>query len=176
MTFSKNNKMMYHVGYRMKVTMQDGRTFVGIFKAFDKHMNVILCDTEEFRRIRHKKSDGTREDKEEKRSMGLILLRGETIVTMTVEGPPPNEENPRVNLPHGGPGSSRQGGRGYGGPMRGMGGPPGGMMHPAARSGPQSYGPPGGGYGGPPGGGMSRGGPPMGGPGGYMRGGPGPRY
>merc|ERR1712097_175005 len=116
-------------------------------------MNVILCDTEEFRRIRHKKVDGTREDKEEKRSMGLILLRGETIVTMTVEGPPPNEDGPRVNLPYGGPGSSRQGGRGsggpggYGGPMRGMGGPPGGMMNPAARSGPQSYGPPGGGYG-----------------------------
>merc|ERR1711862_947714 len=126
----------------MKVTMQDGRTFVGVFKAFDKHMNVILCDIEEFRRIRHKKADGSREDKEEKRSMGLILLRGETIVTMTVEGPPPNEDGPRVNLPYGGPGSSRQGGRGaggpggYGGPMRGMGGPPGGMMNPAACAGP----------------------------------------
>ena len=60
----------------------------------------------------------------------------------------------------GGPGS-------YGGPMRGMGGPGGHMMSPAARSGPQSYGPPGGGYGGPP-----RGGGQMGPPQGYgMRGG-----
>ncbi|KAA0202999.1 hypothetical protein HAZT_HAZT010848 [Hyalella azteca] len=163
--------MMNHVGYRMKITMQDSRTFVGVFKAFDKHMNVILCDAEEFRRVRTKKGDGAREEKEEKRSMGLVLLRGETIVTMTVEGPPPHEDNPRVNLPIGGPGSSRQGGRGagapagYGGPMRGMGGPSGSMMNPAARSGPQSYGPPGA-YG-PP---MGRGGP-MGPPQGYgMRG------
>lgn len=52
--------------------------------------------------------------------------------------------------------------------MRGMGGPGGHMMSPAARSGPQSYGPPGGGGGyGPP---MGRGGP-MGPPQGYgMRG------
>lgn len=184
MTFSKNNKMMYHIGYRMKITMQDSRTFVGVFKAFDKHMNVILCDTEEFRRVRTKKADGAREEKEEKRAMGLVLLRGETIVTMTVEGPPPHEDNPRVNIPPGGPGTSRQAGRGsggpggYGGPMRGMGGPGGGMMNPAARSGPQSYGPPGGGGGGggygPP---MGRGGP-MGPPQGYGMRGPGgpPRY
>lgn len=72
-------------------------------------MNVILCDTEEFRRVRTKKADGAREEKEEKRAMGLVLLRGETIVTMTVEGPPPHEDNPRVNLPPGGPGTSRQG-------------------------------------------------------------------
>lgn len=72
-------------------------------------MNVILCDAEEFRRVRVKKGDGPKEEKEEKRSMGLVLLRGETIVTMTVEGPPPHEDNPRVNLPMGGPGTSRQG-------------------------------------------------------------------
>ena len=72
-------------------------------------MNVILCDAEEFRRVRMKKADGGREEKEEKRTMGLILLRGENIVTMTVEGPPPHEDNPRINLPGGGPGSSRQG-------------------------------------------------------------------
>merc|ERR1711874_4410 len=79
MTFSKNNKMLAHIGYRMKITMTDSRTFVGIFKAFDKHMNVILSDCEEFRRVRGKKG---KEEKEEKRSMGLVLLRGETIVTM----------------------------------------------------------------------------------------------
>jgi len=152
--------------------MTDSRTFVGIFKAFDKHMNVILSDCEEFRRVR---------GKEEKRSMGLVLLRGETIVTMTLEGPPPSEEGPRVHLSGSspGPGSSRPAGRGTGGPggrdsmqgpVRGVGGPSQSMMQPAARSGPQlnmpSRGPPGGmpPYGGmPPH--MGRGspmGPPMG--------------
>jgi len=176
MSFSKNNKMLAHVGFRMKITMTDSRTFVGIFKAFDKHMNVILSDCEEFRRVRGKKG---KEEKEEKRSMGLVLLRGETIVTMTLEGPPPSEDGPRVHLSGSspGPGVGRPAGRGtpggrdsMQGPVRGVGGPSQSMMQPAARSGPQlnmpSRGPPGGGspYGGmPPH--MGRGspmGPPMG--------------
>ncbi|XP_047496216.1 small nuclear ribonucleoprotein-associated protein B-like isoform X1 [Penaeus chinensis] len=190
-TFSKNNKMLSHIGYRMKVTMQDSRTFIGIFKAFDKHMNVILADCEEFRCVRGKKN---KEEKQEKRTMGLVLLRGETIVTMTLEGPPPSEDGPRVNLPGSapGPGVGRPAGRGMPGPggaglqgpVRGVGGPSQQMMQPAARAGPQlnmpPRGPPGGmpphmmggmpphmgrgGPMGPPSGPMMRGGPPAGRP------------
>ena len=32
MTISKNNKMMAHLNFRMKVILQDGRNFVGYFK------------------------------------------------------------------------------------------------------------------------------------------------
>lgn len=38
-----------------------------------------------------------KEEKQEKRTMGLVLLRGETIVTMTLEGPPPSEVSFSMN-------------------------------------------------------------------------------
>merc|ERR1711946_96566 len=100
---------------------------------------------------------------------------------MTLEGPPPSEDGPRVNLGSGpGPGMGRPAGRGAGpnlqGPPRGVGGPSSQMMQPAARAGPQLNM---GGRGGMPGmmgGGMppqmGRGGPmgPPSGPGPMMRG------
>ena len=83
---------------------------VGTFMAFDRHMNIVLGDTEEYRRIKNKKGTGLAEEKEEKRVLGLIVLRGDAVVSMTIEGPPPPEPDERVTP--GGPGVGKAAGRG----------------------------------------------------------------
>jgi small nuclear ribonucleoprotein (snRNP)-like protein len=75
------------LNYRMRVIIQDNREFIGQLMAFDKHMNIVLADCEEFRRI----GKGKKEEKVLKRTLGLIVLRGEIIVSMSIEGPPPPE-------------------------------------------------------------------------------------
>ena len=106
---TKNSKIMQYINYRMRVTVDDGRMLVGKFMAFDKHMNMVLCDCEEFRRLGVKGK--ANEEREEKRSLGLVLLRGEAVVSIQVESPPSSEEARRVAPSAAGPGAGRAAGR-----------------------------------------------------------------
>ena len=84
--------MLSLINWRMKITINDGRSFVGQMLAFDRHMNLVLADCEEFRRVRPKKKPGETETpamQDMKRTLGLVILRGETVVSLSVEGPPP---------------------------------------------------------------------------------------
>eukprot|EP00543_Licmophora_paradoxa_P002498 CAMPEP_0202456944 /NCGR_PEP_ID=MMETSP1360-20130828/14090_1 /ASSEMBLY_ACC=CAM_ASM_000848 /TAXON_ID=515479 /ORGANISM="Licmophora paradoxa, Strain CCMP2313" /LENGTH=119 /DNA_ID=CAMNT_0049076903 /DNA_START=222 /DNA_END=581 /DNA_ORIENTATION=- len=113
-------------------------------------MNLVLSEAEEFRTLRSK--GAIVEERTEKRSLGLVLIRGENVVSLAVEGPPPPSVTGKMTP--GGPGMARGAGRGMVPPVRGapvgLGGAPihgvGGIPPPPPPGGP----PPGMGRGMPP--------------------------
>mmetsp|Transcript_45509 Transcript_45509/g.105033 ORF Transcript_45509/g.105033 Transcript_45509/m.105033 type:complete len:170 (-) Transcript_45509:227-736(-) len=145
MSTPKANKMLMLINYRMRVTLHDARVLVGRFMAFDKHMNLVLGDCEEWRYVTPK---GSKEEREEKRTLGLTLVRGECVVSLSVEGPPPKDDTriKAVEKAESGPGSSAAAGRGVpppapgmapmglAGPARGVGGPSAAQMAPRPSS------------------------------------------
>lgn len=109
--------MLGLINWRMKVTISDGRFLIGQMLAFDRHMNLVLADCEEFRRVRPKKKAGDTEapkEMEMKRTLGLVILRGESVVSLTVEGPPPVVDEDKNSTLPAGPGRGMPAGRGMG--------------------------------------------------------------
>jgi small nuclear ribonucleoprotein B and B' len=95
--------MLNLINWRLKVIINDGRALTGQMLAFDRHMNLVLADCEEFRRVRPKKKPGETEtpaEQEMKRTLGLVILRGETVVSLSVEGPPPVVDEDKKNAVH----------------------------------------------------------------------------
>lgn len=124
-TGSKGSKLLRYIEHRLRVSLVDGRTIVGTFLAFDKHLNLVLVDAEEYRHARaarggpsnDKKTNAAAagsaiiEERVEKRTLGLIILRGENVVSVAVDGPPP-PGNRAAAASSAGPGVARGVGRG----------------------------------------------------------------
>lgn len=94
----QGGKMAAIINYRVRVTLNDSRALVGQLLAFDKHMNLVLAECDEFRRIKRKgakaakpaaaggaedAAEGEDDEDEMKRTLGLVILRGETIVSLS---------------------------------------------------------------------------------------------
>lgn len=82
---TQRSKFLQWIDFRVRITIQDGRMMVGTFLAFDKHMNIVLADTEEYRITKVNK---TGQQKQIKRTLGLVIVRGENIISLTAEAPP----------------------------------------------------------------------------------------
>ena len=140
----KGSKMQNLIDYRVRITLEDGRQLTGLLMAFDKFMNLVLADTEEFRRIKRRSTTTASQgdiEQEEKRTLGLIILRGEQVVSLSVDAPPVSEGAGRLAPIQSGFGTAKAVGRGLpitanvasappglAGPVRGVGGsapPPG---------------------------------------------------
>lgn len=110
-------------------------------------MNLVLADAEEFRRIKRRQNKPAAPgssapavqtvEQEEKRTLGLTIIRGAHIVSLSVESPPPADPSARLGKSTGGglastlqagPGVARPAGRGaaapisLAGPAAGVGG------------------------------------------------------
>ena len=83
------------LNYRLRVTLNDGRNLVGQLLAFDSSLNLVLKECSEERVIKSKKGKADDDEEEEviRRTLGLTILRGDSIVTLTVDGPPPVEDD-----------------------------------------------------------------------------------
>jgi len=56
---------------RVIVELKNGKQFVGLLKAFDIHINVVLEEAEEM------------ENGEVKRKLGVVFVRGDTIIMIS---------------------------------------------------------------------------------------------
>ena len=86
-------------------------------------MNLVLADTEEFRRVKRKAAKSTAApgastapliESEEKRTLGLTIVRGAHIISLSVESPPPADPSARLgtSAPGGGIASTLAAGTG----------------------------------------------------------------
>jgi small nuclear ribonucleoprotein B and B' len=120
---SRNQRILQLLNYRIKVTIQDNRTFVGQLLAFDRHMNLVLADTQETRKLKD-------QERYEKRTLGLVVLRGDVIISISIEAAPTVVDKAKLQQ---GQGQAKPIGRGLPTappsglqqPFRGIGMPPG---------------------------------------------------
>ncbi|CAK9437204.1 uncharacterized protein LODBEIA_P15820 [Lodderomyces beijingensis] len=123
--FNKKTRMSDLINYRLKILTVDNRTYIGSLLSFDKHLNLVLSDTEETRITKKswldmKKRSEASDNKSAvsannglllpengpaanesqpsvtKRHLGLIILRGEKIISFSVETAPLTDVKTRV--------------------------------------------------------------------------------
>ncbi|TPX59142.1 hypothetical protein PhCBS80983_g02671 [Powellomyces hirtus] len=68
----RTEKLQSMLNQRIRISITDGRVFIGYFMCIDKGRNVILASTEEFK-------------DDERRFVGLIMIPGAHLTKVEVE-------------------------------------------------------------------------------------------
>lgn len=107
----KNMRLETLLNYKVRVTTSNSSTFVGTLLSYDKFMNLVLAECEEFRLLQKSKKyldkvkNGEVDQskvKEQKRLLGLVILRGENVVSVVAEAAPnANTLKPQLRLKKG---------------------------------------------------------------------------
>lgn len=104
----KNTRLETLLNYKICVKTSNNSSFVGTLLSYDKFMNLVLVECEEFRLLKNSKKyleemknneiDYSKV-KEQKRLLGLIILRGENIVSVVAQSAPnANTLKPQLRL------------------------------------------------------------------------------
>ncbi|ESL07306.1 small nuclear ribonucleoprotein [Trypanosoma rangeli SC58] len=75
--------MLHNINRTLQITLDDARELTGKLLVYDRHMNVVLGDVTESRAETKKMKEAGISPK---RSLGLVLLRGEHVISVTVLG------------------------------------------------------------------------------------------
>ncbi|SCU88332.1 LANO_0D01794g1_1 [Lachancea nothofagi CBS 11611] len=100
---SHKSKLSDLLRYRIRVLTNDGIAFVGELMAFDAHMNLVLAECVEHRipatqmsQLKSKNKDLNAQPKIETRTLGLVVLRGDQVLTTVVESGPTMSKKERA--------------------------------------------------------------------------------
>ncbi|QPG73025.1 hypothetical protein FOA43_000329 [Brettanomyces nanus] len=106
-------KLATLLNFKVRVTTTNSSQFIGILVSFDRYMNLVLSECEEFRLTKksqmqlRKQSNQNKKIidesgiKEQKRLLGLVIIRGEGIISVVVEAAPSSSSRPELNLKKG---------------------------------------------------------------------------
>lgn len=94
-TVGHKSKLADLLHFRIRAVTNDGKAFVGELMAFDAHMNLVLAECVEHRipatqmeSLKSKSKDQGSQPRIETRTLGLVVLRGDQVLTTMVESHP----------------------------------------------------------------------------------------
>ncbi|KAI7852305.1 hypothetical protein BDC45DRAFT_192857 [Circinella umbellata] len=73
-------KLRSYLNFKTRITITDGRVFIGTFVCTDKQKNIILAQTKEFRGDEH-------------RMVGLVMIPGKHLVKVETEDLDDDDDN-----------------------------------------------------------------------------------